>query len=205
VKFKLKREPSEYKICFSSFCLDTLLTRSGQLLTHDFRMCGCQLIQRVHYIYQYRCNISLIKRNPTKIGRAYPVRYMFHAMCKIPICNLSVRVISDINLAENSASVAGQWVCHRAVPLAIIVLWLLVSKLNCQRGCGVMCTELQGGVDDRKALGPIGTERASRRPPNMAASMMYPTELNTAMAGTGSGHGSWNMYTDCAWLSLSCH
>jgi len=54
-----------------------------------------------------------------------------------------------------------------------------------------------GTLDDRKTLGPIGTERASRRPANMAASM-YPSDMNMAPVG-GAGTlpaDAWNLYTD---------
>jgi len=55
----------------------------------------------------------------------------------------------------------------------------------------------QGMMDDRKTLGPIGTERAARRPVNVAASM-YPADFNMAAADSGSGQlpESWNMYAD---------
>jgi len=48
-------------------------------------------------------------------------------------------------------------------------------------------------MDDRRSLGPIGTERAARRP-----APMYPAEWNVLAAGGGSipVHDSWNMYTD---------
>jgi len=54
-------------------------------------------------------------------------------------------------------------------------------------------SESQGGLDDRKTLGPIGTERAARRPTSM-----YPAEWNVLAAGGGSVpvHDSWNMYND---------
>jgi len=64
----------------------------------------------------------------------------------------------------------------------------------------VQCTDhSQLSLDDRKTLGPIGTERASRRPASMAASM-YPTDVNMApvgAAGTGTlPVDAWNLYTD---------
>ena len=50
-----------------------------------------------------------------------------------------------------------------------------------------------GGLDDRKTLGPIGTERAARRPANINASI-YQADLNmTAMPVPDS---SWNVYND---------
>jgi len=76
-----------------------------------------------------------------------------------------------------------------------------------------LCTEhaqqSHGALDDRKTLGPIGTERAARRPANVAASL-YPTELNMAAVGGGAGPvpDTWNMYSDgkfclvCCWLRL---
>jgi len=59
----------------------------------------------------------------------------------------------------------------------------------------ILCSESEGGLDDRKALGPIGTERAARRPASM-----YPAEWNVLAAGGGSIpiQDSWNMYTDGA-------
>lgn len=56
-----------------------------------------------------------------------------------------------------------------------------------------LCAESQGELDDRKSLGPIGTERAARRPASM-----YPAEWNILAASGGSVpvHDSWNMYTD---------
>ena len=54
-----------------------------------------------------------------------------------------------------------------------------------------------GALDDRKTLGPIGTERAARRPANIAASI-YPADVNMGAIGGGAGPlpDSWNMYTD---------
>jgi len=73
----------------------------------------------------------------------------------------------------------------------------------CRVSCDVTCVFTDhnqmshGALDDRKTLGPIGTERASRRPANMAASM-YPTDINMAAVG-GAGTlpaDAWNLYTD---------
>jgi len=50
-----------------------------------------------------------------------------------------------------------------------------------------------GGVDDRKTLGPIGTERAARRPPHVAPSM-YAADVN--MAAAAPLQDTWNMYAD---------
>jgi len=50
-----------------------------------------------------------------------------------------------------------------------------------------------GGLDDRKTLGPIGTERATRRPAANIAPSMYAADVNMA---AGPLHDSWNIYTD---------